>query len=314
MPNAQLGLPAPGAAGSLGANKAIVINTPAGATTRSALLYPFPANDNRNISIGSQATYDSRSMLGTGGARVNDVAFGLSVKNAGYAYVAQQDTAENHHCDYQPDGNIWGFNTFMGANLHTTTHSKTGNSYNVTVIGNAGQYERATKMSGLAGPLRLWEMQAALAGDITAIRHVLDMGLCSQVFNAVAQFPAFAVDSFAASNTGYAPYGGRWGIPPTVPMPSGLNPLQQAYWWTGVNYGFQGVDASGQGGTFSVVEAEAAAHSLTQTYLLAGTSSSDVNAGMLTILGQARLITNHSQANPGGPGTRLDSRPVPAFA
>lgn len=273
--------------------------TPPPSGTVDVRLSPFPATDPAKMPRGDGCALDTRPIIvSQTQININDVAFGLSINGAGYTSPAQQDAAENHHCDIQPDGvTVHGFNTFMGANLFTTVNIRTGNSYNCTVIGNAGQYERATKMAGMAYCLRNWELQAAAAGDVNAIKHPIGLGISGKVLNSTYNWPAFATDSFAGSNTGFMPAGSMMAIPSTATMPAGLNLVSQAVWTAGRNFGFYEVDATGGNAgptpSLTVVECEAAGHAINQTLQMGA------------ILAQARWVTNMSQSNIGGPGNRL---------
>lgn len=274
-----------------------------GTGTRDWKLQPFPSTDPFNTPRGADAAFDSRPIISTGGVNINTIFFGTTINGSGETTVQQGDTAEAHHCDIQPDGRtVWGFTAFIPG-THTVVDIRTGNSYNCIAPGNPGAYERATKMSGMAGPLRKYECQNAVNGDVHAIKHCIGLGIAARILSKNFVWPAFAQDSFAGGNLGFMPEGSFMAIPTGTVMPGGLSSLGQAIWWALHDYGAYAVDATGAvnpsdpaSGTLTVVEGEAGADAL-----LNGVRGSQISS----ILGQVRWCTNASQAQIGGPGVRL---------
>lgn len=271
--------------------------TTAPAPSRNLALSPCGLDSVWNTRRGSGAVFDSRSVISTGGINVNTVAYGVSINGAGYTSPLQVGF-EQHNIQIQPDGvTAWVTTAFLPAGTHVVVDLN-GSCLNQTVAGNPSAYERATKMSGVGGPLRAWELQAAVNGDVHAIKHAIGLGVASTVLAKSFTWPAFAQDSFAGTNTGFMPEGGFMAIPNAAP-PAGLNNVQTAVWWALHDYGAYAVDATGQGGTLTVVEGEAAAASITNAQL------PNNGAGLSAIMNQLRWVTNASQANVGGPGARL---------
>jgi hypothetical protein len=249
---------------------------------------------------GDGATFDSRSVV-PGPVNINTTAYGVSIGGAGYPFIPQNVNSEQHEFQVQSN-QVTAFGTTTWLNQfgeHTVIDLK-GSGINVYVASNPSHYERATKMTGFGGPLRNWELQAAQAGNVHAIKHSIALAVSSHVLNHGYVWPAYANDSFAGTNSGFMPEGGFMAIPSTATMPSGLNNVGKAVWWALHDYGAYAADATGPNGgstdTLTVVEAEAAADAIVNT----------IRGGQISaVTQQLRWVTNASQANVGGPGNRL---------
>jgi hypothetical protein len=231
---------------------------------------------------------------------INTVVYGVTINGAGYASPAQQGL-ELHTQSVQPDGlTVFGTTGHLSQlGVHVTVDLR-GSGINQYVAGNPGLYERATKVSGMGGPLRNWELQAAAAGDVHAIKHTVGLAMSSHVLDATYVWPAYANDSFAGTNSGFMPEGAFMAIPSNAAMPGGLNNVAKAVWQALHDYGAYAVDATGPNGgstdSLTVVESEAAADGIVNTIR---------GAQITAIAQQLRWVTNASQTSVGGPGNRM---------
>jgi hypothetical protein len=263
-------------------------------------LWPFAPDSIWNMPRGDGAAFDSRSVV-LGGVNINTIAYGVSIGGAGYPFIPQALNSEQHEFQIQTDGvTAFGTTRFLNQFGEHTTIDLRGSGINVYVTGNPAHYERATKMTGMGGPLRNWELQAASGGDHHAIKHSIALAISSHVLNTTHVWPAFAHDSFAGTNTGFMPEGGFTAIPSSVAVPPGLNDVAKAVWQAMHDYGAYAADATGPNGgstdTLTVVEAEATADAIVNTIR---------GAQIASIVQQLRWVTNASQTDVGGPGSRL---------
>jgi hypothetical protein len=270
------------------------------AGSRDPRLWPFASDSVWNMPRGDGATFDSRSVT-PGNVNINTIAYGVSVGGAGYPFIPQLVTSEQHEVQVQADGlTVFGTSKFLNQFGQHTVSDLRGSGINVTVPGVPSHYERATKMPGMGGPLRNWELQNAANGDVHAIKHAIALAVSSHVLNTTYAWPAYAADGFAGTNSGFMPEGGFMAIPSTATMPAGLNNVAKAVWQALHDYGAYAADATGPNGgstdSLTVVEAEASADAIINT----------IRGGQITAVAQQlRWVTNASQIDVGGPGNRM---------
>jgi hypothetical protein len=267
---------------------------PAG--SRDARTWPFASTSPWNMPRGDGATFDGRQVAN--GGNINSAnGWGVSVAGAGYPLVNQATAGnvyyEGHVSIIRADGvtaDEWyqyynlsnpnrnsSVTNLLGDGLHTNAGPGTG------VI----HQQRASQVSQLGGLIRLADLNRGV------IPHALSVALPSSTLRLGWVWPAFGQDGDAASvYHGFVPMGSLLAIPSGVAMPSGLSPAGQMIWTALRDYGAYVVDRTGPS---SVLVAEAAAQGAVGPAI----------ADMSRIMSQVRMVTNNSQAGPGGPGNRL---------
>ena len=276
-------------------------NTPQPA--RDVRLWPFASTSVWNTPLGAGTTFDGRTIVTS--AEINSSnGFGVSAGGAGYALVDQMNTnayAESHYSFVNSDGvsatEWYQYQNPGNPNRNNSITDLTGSGIATgSVPGPVGTFhqQRASRVSQLGGLIRSYDLSSG------AIRHALSWALPNSALKAGYVWPAYGQDGDAASvYSGFVPMGSLVAIPPGVQMPSGMSAAGQMIWRALQTYGAYVVD---RGSTAPFVAEAAAAGAV-----------APARADTARIVAQVRVVTNASQANVGGPGSRVapTAPPVP---
>lgn len=304
MPNAQLGLPAPGAAGSLGANKAIVISAPSSGT-REAKFDPGNADHFYKVPIMSAVTFTAQGMHGgPADQTIRTRTYGTTFNNCGYGVLTQNDGIENHNVYLQPD-KISAQDTYGQPVSFTSVvyQLKTSILQNIS--------EGACKWPSFFGVIRDYDVFT-----LGYIPHALNLWLegADLLFYTGAGarnggiFPAWGADSDHSDYTGNIPIGARMGIPRTTVKPA-LSPNGSIIWDALVTYGGFVTNRSSN----PTLQSEATSDGRLEAWCQTLRSNGDINKCFAAL----RMITlgQITAGQPGGPGAPpAGFTPPPAFA
>jgi hypothetical protein len=253
---------------------------------RDPRLWPFDTNSPWNTPLGDGASFDTRPVV-PGPFNVSAAnGYGVSVGGAGYALV-DQPRGEFHYSIYRPDGvTVDEYYRYGHAEQNQMVTDARGDGVGVG-------WDTATQLSQLGGLIRVSDLRQGV------IPHALQLIMSAQILSSDAVWPAKSVDGYAASNTGFVPYGALIGIPKDAVMPDGLSPVGEMIWTALRDYGGYVADAQGAVGTptesFTSVRAEAATDPMVAA----------IQPDLRKIGAQMRWVTNSTRDQLGGPGARL---------
>lgn len=252
---------------------------------RNAKLYPMSTFCPFNIAMHDGATFGS---LVSSGAIVNTNHFGCTLEGFGYTEPAQTDNVENHRTVLDVNG--VAVRDFIGPGQGTQNGLYTINGTGI----NAGT--GAARIGRLAGLLRTADFDQNAANHplgVVAINHALNIFLPYSKLSAASAsdfvWPANGVDSaWTSYGGGGIKIGMRLAIPPGTTMPAGLSADGQMYFHQGVNYGLYVTNTTAASGA-----------------VILGESNFAHGAPPASVQALYKVVTNASQANPGGPGNFL---------
>lgn len=315
MPNAQLGLPAPGAAGSLGANKAIVISAPS-AGSRQAKFWAGNADHPYNTPIMSGVTYTAQGMSTSDPTQtIRTRTYGTTFNNCGYGVLTQNDGIENHNVYLQGD-QISAQDTY---GMPGTAGFWTSAVYQLKISSLVNLGEGACKWPSFFGVIRDYDVFT-----LGAIPHALNLWLLNTDLFANTPhgtggqgtgwvFPAWGQDGDANSGKagaqylGNIPIGARLGIPRTTVKPA-LSANGSMIWDALVTFGGFVTNRSGN----ATLQSEATSDGRLEAWCQTLRNNGDINkcfqALRMIQLGQI------TASQPGGPGAPpAGFTPPPAF-